>query len=72
MDIYTAAMIVDGAQEPEEPDDYWTAWGVLIATGACWTFQGRIGRTANDYIEAGLFFDDGAINWEEIETWMEQ
>lgn len=54
MDTYTAAMIADGAIEPESEDQAIEAWQYLIDTGLAWQLQGRIGRAAHDLIEAGI------------------
>lgn len=53
MDNYTAAMIAEGAQEAESPEQYLEAWQHLIDTGLAWTLQGFFGRTATRLIEAG-------------------
>lgn len=56
LDIFTAAMIVDGADgyEVETEAEYAEALQVLIDSGVAWQLQGRVGRTARDFIEAGL------------------
>ncbi len=58
MTTFEAAMIADGefeltSYEPSE-ENYIAAYQHLIDTGAAWTLQGRIGRTAADLIEGGL------------------
>lgn len=53
MDAYLAAMIADGVQEPADEDEHHAAWQYLINTGMAWRLQGRIGRTARNFIDAG-------------------
>lgn len=57
MDSFSAAMIADGAFEltPFKPTEanYLAAYRFLVKTGAAWTLQGRIGRTAADLINSG-------------------
>ena len=56
LDIYAAAMMVEGAcgYEAESEEEYAGALQVLIDTGVVWRLQGFFGRTARDFIEAGL------------------
>ena len=53
MDIYTATMIAEGAEECSSEETYLEAWQMLIDTGICWGLQGFFGRTAQALIEAG-------------------
>lgn len=57
MDIYTAAMIMDGEWElvgvEACEDNYIEACQTLIDSGAAWQLQGRIGRTCMQMIEEG-------------------
>jgi hypothetical protein len=54
MDTYTAAMIAEGAQEPESEEQHIAAWQHLIDTGVCWQLQGWFGRRAVDLIREGI------------------
>lgn len=56
MDIFTAAMIAEGADgyEAETEEEYVAAYQLLIDTGTVWQLQGFFGRTARDLIQAGL------------------
>jgi hypothetical protein len=54
MDIFTAAMIAEGVDEPESEEQLIEAWQLLIDTGTCWTLQGWFGRTAASLIEQGV------------------
>ena len=53
MNLYTATMIAEGADQPEDEVQYLEAWQYLINTGACWQLQGWFGRTAKGLIDAG-------------------
>ena len=53
MDNFTATMIAEGAQEPEDLDQYVEAWQHLIDTGLAWRLQGWFGRNAESMIAAG-------------------
>jgi hypothetical protein len=54
MDIYTATMIAEGAQEAETREEAVEAWQTLINTGLVWKLQGWFGRTAEGLIEEGI------------------
>jgi hypothetical protein len=54
MDIYTATMIAEGAQEAETREEAIEAWQTLINTGLVWQLQGWFGRTAMSLIEEGI------------------
>ena len=54
MDIFTAAMIAEGEQAPENDAQYIEAWQMLVDTGMVWTLQGWFGRTAQRMIEQGI------------------
>jgi hypothetical protein len=54
MDIYTATMIAEGAQEAETREEAIEAWQTLINTGFVWKLQGWFGRTAAALIEEGI------------------
>lgn len=54
MDMYRAAMIADGAEDPVDEEDAIAAWQYLIDTGVAWQLQGRIGRQAAYLIEEGI------------------
>jgi hypothetical protein len=54
MDIYTATMIAEGAQEAETREEAIEAWQTLINTGLVWQLQGWFGRTAAGLIEEGI------------------
>jgi len=54
MDIYTATMIAEGAQEAETEEEAVEAWQTLINTGLVWQLQGWFGRTAMSLIEEGI------------------
>ena len=55
MDVFTAAMIAEGADgyEAESEEQYLEAWQFLIDTSVVWSLQGWFGRTAMDLINAG-------------------
>jgi len=54
MDDFTATMIVEGEEEVETEEEFAEAVQHLINTGLAWSLQGFFGRTANQFIEAGL------------------
>lgn len=54
MDTYTAVGIAEGFEEAESEEQVIEAWQHLVDTGACWTLQGRFGRTARDLLEQGV------------------
>lgn len=53
MDNFTATMIAEGAQEPDDTEQYIEAWQHLIDTGLAWTLQGSFGRGAKSMILGG-------------------
>jgi len=54
MDLYTAVMMAEGAEEASSEEELIAAWQYLIDTGACWSLQGWFGRRAMGLIEAGI------------------
>jgi hypothetical protein len=58
MTTFQAAMIADGEWELAEveasEEAFIEAYQHLIDTGAAWSLQGRVGRTAAHLIEQGL------------------
>jgi hypothetical protein len=54
MDIFTATMIAEGAEEADSDEQYIEAWQLLIDTGVCWQLQGFFGRNAARMIEDGV------------------
>lgn len=54
IDSYTAVGIADGFIEPESEKQAIEAWQYLIDSGLWLQLQGRIGRQANDLIQAGV------------------
>lgn len=54
MNLYTAVMLVEGAQEPETEEQIIEAWQFLINTGIAWQLQGWVGRSAMHMIESGF------------------
>lgn len=53
MDIFTATMIAEGAEEASH-DDFVEAWQTLHDTGVAYQLQGFFGRTAQDLIAQGV------------------
>ena len=53
MDLFTAVMIAEGAEEVETQEKYIQAWQFLIDSGHAWTLQGWFGRTAKWLISEG-------------------
>ena len=53
MDIFTATMIAEGVDEPEDHEQYLEAWQMLHDTGTAYSLQGWFGREATRLIEAG-------------------
>jgi len=54
MNIFDATMIAEGVEDVETEEEYLVAWQLLVDTGIVWSLQGRFGRTATAFIEAGL------------------
>lgn len=53
VDLFTAVMIVEGAQEADE-EGFIAAAQLLIDTGQAWLLQGHFGRTCDALIRAGV------------------
>lgn len=51
---FSATMIAEGVDEPDNPDHYIAAWQYLIDTGFAWSLQGFFGRQATHLIDAGV------------------
>jgi len=49
-----AISIAEGFVEPENEEQYISAWQQLIDTGLAWSLQGWFGRTAMHLIESGV------------------
>jgi hypothetical protein len=54
MDNFTAVTIAEGFEPAESEAQIVEAWQHLIDTGLCWQLQGWFGRTAMDFIRAGV------------------
>jgi len=54
MDNLTAVLIVEGVEEVETEEEFCEALQYLIDTGLAWSLQGFFGRTAAQFIDAGL------------------
>lgn len=62
MDIFTATMICQGAEEADQ-DTRLKAWQLLVDSGVLWQIQGSFGRMASDLIDQALvMIDQGLIN----------
>jgi hypothetical protein len=57
MDLFAAAMIIDGEQEGDELE----AYALMIRTGVGWSLQGRIGRAMASLIDNSIIDRDGRI-----------
>jgi len=53
MEIFTATMIAEGAEDASDHEEYLEAWQLLVSTGIAWQLQGWFGRTAMDLINNG-------------------
>lgn len=53
MDILTATMICEGAEEADQ-ETRLEAWQLLVDTGVVWQMQGSFGRMAHELINQGL------------------
>ncbi len=62
MTDYNACAIVEGfdGMEHDQKEEQ-QAWAHLIKTGLCWKLQGWYGRSAMDWINAGLIDKEGNI-----------
>ena len=58
MDMLDAVIAVDCS---DDEDILLRAYSVLLANGVAYSLQGRVGRTARMYIEAGMLGEDGEI-----------
>jgi len=58
MDMLDAVIAVDCS---DDDDILLRAYSVLLANGVAYSLQGRVGRTARMYIEAGMLGEDGEI-----------
>jgi len=58
MDTFTATLIAEGEQEPENEKEYLEAWQHLLNTGICWQLQGWFGRTVQTLLDNGLIQDN--------------
>lgn len=67
MNVHHAVAIVEGFAdfEPTEAEEL-EAWAYLIKTGYCWQLQGWYGRTAQNYIDAGIIDRHGKIDWHKV------
>jgi hypothetical protein len=54
MDDFRAAMIAEGMEPAASEEEYLAAWQHLVDTGLAWKLQGWFGRTARDFLQAGL------------------
>ncbi len=54
MDTITAVLIVEGVEEVKTEEEYTDALQYLIDNGLAWSLQGFFGRTATQFIDAGL------------------
>jgi hypothetical protein len=54
MDIFTAAQIAEGIEQPESEEQYLEAWQFLVDEGIALQLQGWFGRTAAALIENGF------------------
>ena len=67
---YLATAYAEGFCEGEDAtaEEQIEAWAVLIKTKLCYSLQGWFGRTASDMLEKSFIDEEGNINWEEIES----
>jgi hypothetical protein len=47
-------------------EDTLRLFAALIKSGLAWRLQGHYGRTAADFIKAGIISENGRINWKEL------
>lgn len=61
MSSYKAVGLAEGFIEAKSEKQVLQAWAFLIKTGMAWTLQGWFGRTAKDFIDAGIISKKGKI-----------
>lgn len=58
MDLLSAVMIVEGAEEVESEEIFLEAAQMLVDMGVAWQLQGSIGRLCQRLIDDGLIVDN--------------
>ena len=53
-EILAAVLLIENPPDDTTEDQYLGAWQYLIDTGVVWFLQGWYGRTAHDFIKAGV------------------